>query len=63
VTDRIEKAIEELKKAIAIKPSAQSYALLGAAYQRQGKFDEAKQGLTWGLSLTLTIGVACSTWV
>jgi tetratricopeptide (TPR) repeat protein len=51
VTDRIEKAIEQLKKAIAIKHSAQSYALLGAAYQRQGKFDEAKQSLDQGLKL------------
>jgi tetratricopeptide (TPR) repeat protein len=45
------KAVEEFNKAIAIEPSALSYALLGLAYQRLGRYDEAKQNYERGLKL------------
>jgi tetratricopeptide (TPR) repeat protein len=50
-TDRIERAVDESKKAVAIEPSAQTYALLGASYQRLGRFDDAKQSFQQGLKL------------
>jgi tetratricopeptide (TPR) repeat protein len=48
---RLEEAVEEFKKVIAIQPSAPSYALLGLAYQRLGRYDEAKQNYEQGLKL------------
>ncbi len=51
MADRMDKAIEEFKKVIAIEPSARSYALLGLSYQRLGRFDEAKQYFQEGLKL------------
>ena len=48
---RLEKAVEEFKKVIATEPSARSYAFLGLAYQRLGRYDEAKQSYEQGLKL------------
>jgi tetratricopeptide (TPR) repeat protein len=48
---RLQKAVEEFTKVIAVKPSAQAYALLGLAYQRLGRYDEAKQNYNQGLKL------------
>jgi tetratricopeptide (TPR) repeat protein len=51
VSGRPGKAVEEFNKVIAIEPSASSYALLGLAYQRLGRYEEAKQNYEHGLKL------------
>jgi tetratricopeptide (TPR) repeat protein len=48
---RVEKAVEEFKKVVANAPSGQAYALLGLAYQRLGRYEEAKQNYEHGLKL------------
>jgi tetratricopeptide (TPR) repeat protein len=45
------KAVEEFEKVAAAEPSAPSYALLGLAYQRLGRYEEAKQNYEHGLKL------------
>ena len=51
MADRNDKAIGEIEKVLAVAPSARSYALLGLAYQRLGRFEEAKQAFSDGLKL------------
>ena len=51
MADRNDKAIGEIDKVLAVAPSARSYALLGLAYQRLGRFEEAKQAFSDGLKL------------
>ena len=48
---KVEKAVEEFKKLLAIENSARSYAFLGLSYRNLGRFDEAKQYFQWGLKL------------
>jgi len=48
---KVEKAIEEFKKLLAIENSARSYAFLGLSYRNLGRFDEAKQYFQQGLKL------------
>jgi tetratricopeptide (TPR) repeat protein len=51
MSDKVDKAIEVFKKLIEVEPSARSYAFLGLAYRRLGRFDEAKQQFQEGLKL------------
>jgi tetratricopeptide (TPR) repeat protein len=48
---KVEKAIDQFKKLLAIENSARSYAFLGLSYRNLGRFDEAKQYFQQGLKL------------
>jgi tetratricopeptide (TPR) repeat protein len=48
---KVEKAIEQFKKLVAIENSARSYAFLGLSYRNLGRFDEATQYFQQGLKL------------
>ena len=51
VTGKVDKAIEELGKVIAVAPSARTYAFLGLSYTHLGRFDEAKKNFQSALKL------------
>jgi len=48
---KVEKAIEQFKKLVALENSARSYAFLGLSYRNLGRFDEAKEYFQRGLKL------------
>lgn len=48
---KVDKAIEEFQRLIAIDPSARSYVFLGISYRHLGRFDEAKKYFEDGLKL------------
>jgi len=48
---RVDKAIEQFKKLLAVENSARSYSFLGLAYRNLGRFDEAKRYFQQGLKL------------
>jgi tetratricopeptide (TPR) repeat protein len=49
MAERLDRAIEEFNKLIALDPSARSYAFLGLCYRRLGNFDEARKYFQEGL--------------
>ena len=48
---KVEKAIDQFKKLLAIENSARSYAFVGLSYRNLGRFDEARQYFQQGLKL------------
>ncbi|MGA8043605.1 MAG: tetratricopeptide repeat protein [Terracidiphilus sp.] len=48
---KVDKAIEEFNKLVAVEGSARSYAFLGLSYRNLGRFDEAKSYFEKGLKL------------
>jgi tetratricopeptide (TPR) repeat protein len=48
---KADKAIEEFKSLTVLDPSARSYAFLGLAYRKLGRFDEARKYFQEGLKL------------
>jgi tetratricopeptide (TPR) repeat protein len=48
---KVEKAIDQFNKLLAVQPSAQSYAFLGLSYRNLGRFDEARKYFEQGLKL------------
>ncbi len=48
---KVQKAIDQFQKLLAIENSARSYAFLGLSYRNLGRFDEAKEYFQKGLKL------------
>jgi tetratricopeptide (TPR) repeat protein len=48
---KADKSIEEFRSLVALDPSARSYAFLGLAYRKLGRFDEAQKYFLEGLKL------------
>ncbi len=48
---KVDKAIQEFNKLVAVEGSARSYAFLGLSYRNLGRFDEAKSYFDQGLKL------------
>ncbi len=48
---KVDKAIDEFNKLVAVEGSARSYAFLGLSYRNLGRFDEAKSYFDKGLKL------------
>lgn len=48
---KVDKAIEQFKKLLALDDSARSYSFLGLSYRNLGRFDEAKEYFKQGLKL------------
>jgi tetratricopeptide (TPR) repeat protein len=48
---KVDQAIEQFKRLVAIENSARSYSFLGLSYRNLGRFDEAKQYFQQGLKL------------
>jgi len=51
MSGKVDKAIEEFQKLIAIDPSSRSYVFMGLSYRNLGRFDEAKKYFLKGLEL------------
>ena len=51
MSGKVDKAIEEFQKLIAIDPSPRSYVFMGLSYRNLGRFDEAKKYFQKGLEL------------
>ena len=50
-SDKIDKAIEEFDKVVAVEPSVHAYAYLGLSHIYLGRFDNARQDFQKGLKL------------